>query len=70
MMMGFGFLLLLLLGGAVVVVLLGEVGLLSRKGSNNQWLGGSTNRQHGRSWTSALLVVRSARRNMKQTVHN
>ncbi|MGC9396726.1 MAG: SHOCT domain-containing protein [Anaerolineae bacterium] len=40
MMMGFGFLLLLLLGGAVVVVLLGGVGLLSRKGSNNQWLRG------------------------------
>ena len=39
MMMGFGFLLLLLLGGVLVAVLLGGVGLLSRKGSNSQWLG-------------------------------
>lgn len=40
MMMGFGFLLLLLLGGALVAVLLGGAGLLSRKGSISQWLGG------------------------------
>ena len=39
MMMGLGFLLLLLLGGVLVAVLLGGVGLLSRKGSNSQWLG-------------------------------
>jgi putative membrane protein len=40
MMMGFGFLLLLLLGGALGAVLLGGAGLLSRKGSDSQWLGG------------------------------
>jgi putative membrane protein len=40
MMMGFGFLWLLVLGGALVAVLLGGAGLLSRKGSNSQWLGG------------------------------
>jgi putative membrane protein len=40
MMMGFGFLWLLVLGGAFVAVLLGGAGLLSRKGSNSQWLGG------------------------------
>ena len=40
MMMGFGFLLLLLLGGALVAVLLGGMGLLFRKGSTSQWLGG------------------------------
>jgi putative membrane protein len=40
MMMGFGFLWLLILGGALVAVLLGGAGLLSRKGSNSQWLGG------------------------------
>lgn len=40
MMMGLGFLLLLLLGGVLVAVLLGGAGLISRKGSNGQWLGG------------------------------
>jgi len=40
MMMGFGFLVLLLLGGVLVAVLLGGLGLVPRRGANDQWLGG------------------------------
>lgn len=42
MMMGFGLLGLVLIGGIALVAVLGGSGLVSRKGTGAQWLGGQS----------------------------
>jgi uncharacterized membrane protein len=39
-MMGFGLVVFLLIGGVVLVAILGGLGVVSRKGTETQWLGG------------------------------